>query len=111
MPEHTSHPGSYIATRDLAGANSTRGSFTIRVSIGQPYCIDTDEWACPVSLEGLYSSLRDQHGVDSFQALMLAQSLARTLLAGFVEDGGKLMDPESGASVSVEAMFAGGALT
>jgi hypothetical protein len=76
----------YIATRELAAFHPERGDFAVSVGIGQPYCISDDEWACAVDLSGLHSNLRGQHGVDSFQALMLAQNLAYTLLAYFVED-------------------------
>ena len=53
----------------------------------------------------------DQHGVDAFQSLMLAQRLARTLLLGFVEDGGTLRDGHGGSTVSVQDLFDGGTLS
>jgi hypothetical protein len=55
--------------------------------------------------------LSDQHGVDAFQSLMLAQRLARTLLLGFVEDGGTLRDGHGGSTVSVQDLFDGGTLS
>jgi hypothetical protein len=64
-----------------------------------------------VALEGLYSRLSDPHGVDAFQSLMLAQRLARTLLLGFVEDGGTLLDSHDGGAVSVQDLFGGGTLS
>jgi hypothetical protein len=51
----------------------------------------------------------DQHGIDAFQSLMLAQNLARTLLKGFVTDGGTLRDAECGGPVDVERLFESGA--
>jgi hypothetical protein len=95
----------------LFAEDASRGQFTIRVCIGRPYEISADEWACPVALEGLYSRLGDQHGVDAFQSLMLVQALARTLLLGFVEDGGTLRDSHGGSTVSVENLFTGGTLS
>jgi hypothetical protein len=42
---------------------------------------------------------------------MLAQKLARTLLAGFLEDGGVLLDGKDGSAVSVQALFDGGTVS
>lgn len=101
----------YIATRELAAFHPERGDFAVSVCIGQPYFISKDEWACAVALPGLHSTLRDQHGCDSFQALMLAQNLAYTLLASFVEDGGRLLDAPGGRPVDVVALFRKGILS
>jgi hypothetical protein len=101
----------YIAIRDLAASHPKRGDFTVTVCIGEPYRISEDEWACPVGLFGLHSRLLDQHGVDSFQALMLAQNLAYTLLAGFVEDGGRCLDVNGGSPVDVRTLFQNGILS
>jgi hypothetical protein len=100
-----------IATQELVAFHPERGEFAVSVRIGQPYCISEHEWACPVALSGLHSSLRDQHGVDSFQALMLAQNLARTLLTSFVEEGGRLLDAPGGRRVDVAAFFQKGILS
>jgi hypothetical protein len=74
----------YIAMRELAASHPERGDFTVSVCIGQPRCTGVDEWECAVGLPALHSSLRGQQGVNAFQALMLAQNLARTLLLDFV---------------------------
>ena len=100
MPGSVPSPPPYIASRELFAEDASRGQFSIRVCVGHPYQVSTDEWACPVALEGLYSRLSDQHGVDAFQSLMLAQRLARTLLLGFVEDGGTLRDNYVSGTVS-----------
>jgi len=42
---------------------------------------------------------------------MLAQRLGRTLLLGFVEDGGTLHDSYGGSAVSVQDLFDGGTLS
>jgi len=100
----------YIATREISAFQPDRGGFVVTVCIGQPYCISEDEWACPVALHGLHSTLRDQHGADSFQALMLAQKLAQVQLAYFVEDGGQLLDAPEGKPVDVATLFRKGIL-
>jgi len=104
----TEHRSAYIACRDLLAIHPARGSFTIGIHIGQPYRISLDEWACPVSLEGLHSKLHDQHGTDAFQALMLAQNLARYLLDAFIEEGGQLRESSEGPSVDVQRLFKAG---
>jgi hypothetical protein len=48
------------------------------------------------------------HGNDSFQALMLAQNLAKTLLNAFVEDGGRLVHAPGGAEIDVQRLFTSG---
>jgi hypothetical protein len=98
----------YIAQRDLVAVKSTREEHVIEVRVGKPYQCATGEWACPVALNGLYANLRDQHGDDSFQALMLAQRLARNLLNGFIEDGGELLDASGGSRIDVERLFGTG---
>ena len=92
--------------------DASRGPFTIRVCLGHPYEVGGDEWACPVALEGLYPRLMDQHGIDAFQSLMLAQKLARTLLLAFVEDGGILRDSHDSDyhGMSIDNLFGGGTL-
>jgi hypothetical protein len=44
-------------------------------------------------------------GIDAFQALMLAQQLARTLITAFVERGGVLLDGPGGHAVSIQGLF------
>jgi hypothetical protein len=82
----------YIASREFRACHPDRGEFTITLRIGVPFRSSDADWACPVQLEGLFETLRPQHGIDSWQALVLAQYLARTLLEGFVEDGGQIFD-------------------
>ena len=98
-----------IAIRHFRGTSAKRGDVEIVVRIGEPYRASEVDWACPVAVEGLHSRLADQNGVDSFQALMLAQKLARKLLQGFVEDGGILRDADEGYIVKVDSLFEGGA--
>jgi hypothetical protein len=111
MPEPTPRQSSFIATRDLIGVNDSRGSFQIRIRIGQPHQTEFGDWRCPLDLEGLHSSLKGPLGVDAFQALMLAQQLARTLLNAFVERSGVLLDSSGGHSVSIQGLFDSGRMS
>lgn len=100
----------FIATRRLRATKPGTDPFYIEVGIGRPVPCGDQEWKCAVSLNGLHDRLRDQHGIDSWQALMLAQRLARQLLEYFVEDGGQLLHPESeDTPVNLSGMFSGGA--
>lgn len=100
-----------VASRTLVGVHPDKGEMSIRIDIGMPYEFGPNEWACPVALHGLYDQLRDQHGADSFQSLMLAQNLAKMLLSDFIEKGGRLLDASGGASVSVERLFSSGTVS
>lgn len=97
-----------VASRRISAECPKRGAFEIEVRIGLPYQVTESEWACPVALSPLYDHLRDQHGVDSWQVLMLAQRLAKMLLSGFVEDGGQLRRSQDGADIDIEKLFESG---
>jgi|ERR1700733_6394133 hypothetical protein len=108
MTENSASAESFIATRELTGVDSTGREFQIKLAIGSPYQEGMD-WRCPVLLEGFLSIQPRLVGVDSFQALMLAQRLARQYLTAFVEErGGRLLDCPSGGDVSIDALFNGG---
>src|ERR1700756_2633514 len=76
----------------------------LRVEVGTPWQEEPHVWACPVSVTPLYKKLQEARGDSSLQALCLAVSLARSLLEGFVEDGGHLTYP-SGGAVDLKATF------
>jgi len=77
----------YIAERLLYLKNTDSAVKEVNLCIGQPYQKEDGSWACPIQLKGLFEDLSDVGGEDSFQALMLAQNLARTLLNAFAEKG------------------------
>ena len=101
---------SFIAARELFGVDSTGREFPIKLAIGHPYREGAD-WRCAVLLEGFLSIQPRLVGVDSFQALMLAERLARQYLTSFVEEqAGRLLDSPGGNDVSVDALFGAGSL-
>ena len=79
-----------VASTKLLAQRPGEAPFEVEVSIGTPYQVDEDEWACPVSVVPLFDKLHDAHGGCSFQALCLASALALDLLVGFKEQGGSL---------------------
>ena len=108
MTQDSASESSFIAIRELIGVDSTGREFPVKLAIGQPYQ-DGADWRCPVLLQGFLSIQPRPVGVDSFQALMLAQRLARQYLTAFVEErAGRLLDSPGGNSVSIEALFEAG---
>ena len=98
-----------IAQRALVCVKPSGERVTVTLRIGKPYRASDVDWACPVEAEGLHSNLSDMHGVDSFQALILAQRLLLQLAMGVVEDGGSFRSVEDGSAVDVTRLFASGA--
>ena len=94
-----------VATSTLDCVNSLGEHQQVIVEIGRPYRAPEGEWACPVAMRGFYNSLPDVHGEDSLQALCLAVSLVRMLLAGFVEGGGRIFFPNSDSEYDLDATF------
>ena len=94
-----------IASRVLLAIDSNGREFTLTLSIGHPYEVSPDEWVCPLTMDGLYERLRDQHGVDSWQSLQLAYQLIAQLVGGFIEDGGTLLWPESREAVALAELI------
>ena len=93
-----------IAERKLYAVAPDGRGFELMIGVGKPYQISDDEWACSVQLRGLHN-LRDQHGVDSWQALQLCHQLAAHLLTHFVQEGGQLFWEKDGEQVSVQDLF------
>jgi hypothetical protein len=83
-----------VAMRELVGERADDGRFNVTIRIGVPYQVNDVSWACPVAVDGVDTRLADMHGIDSWQALLLAISLVRSRLEHFLETGGKLYWPE-----------------
>ncbi len=98
-----------VATSTVDCVNSAGERNQVIVEIGLPYRAPDrapeGEWACPVAMHGLHNSLPDVRGEDSLQAICLAASLVRMLLASFVEDGGKIFFPNSDSEYDLNATF------
>ncbi len=95
----------FIAYRSIYAVSQDGGSRMVCLSIGAPYQISQDEWACAVGLSGLHESLHDIHGADSWQALQLAAQFIRKLLGYFVEEGGKLYWPSPDEEIALQELF------
>ena len=94
----------YIAERTLHLKNTDGEVKEVNLGIGQPYEEEEGSWACPIQLKGLFEHVSDARGEDSFQALMLAQNLAKTLLNALVEKGWSVYS-FSDKEVDVDTLF------
>ena len=101
-------PMATLASRTLVAIDSSRRQFNVQLEIGTPYRCAENDWACAVAIDGLFQYLWDQHGVDAFQALIVAQTYARTLLTDFVAQGGQLLNVVDGAPLDVDQLFTQG---
>ena len=98
-----------IAQRELMCVKPTGERTAVTLRIGVPYPASEVDWACPVELEGLHTRLSDIHGVDSFQALMLAQGLLRRLMLHVVAEGGSFRNVQDDSLVDIARLFDSGA--
>lgn len=97
-----------IAERELVWVKPDGERVPITLRIGKPYRTKGDDWVCPVAAEGFQTKLADMHGIDSFQALMLAQGLLAKLMIGAVEDGGHFLNVDDDTPVDVNRLFEAG---
>ena len=96
-----------IAERTIYAIDKDSRGFEIRIMIGKPYRTESENesWACPASVVGLPNPFPDVHGVDSWQALMLARSAIRIMLTIFLDDGGRLYWEKDGKEQTIEELF------
>ncbi len=78
----------------------------IQLRIGRPYPDPKGDWSCPVAVEGWHGELGPIHGIDSWQALLLALRLLEELLSAEVERGAVLhWPPEEGQAIGIAELF------
>jgi len=80
----------YVAEFSFWAVQGEDPPFEVHLGIGAPYRIGEGEWGCPASLEGLQERAFVLRGMDSWQALQLANQFMRNLVGHFVENGGQL---------------------
>lgn len=97
--------GEIVATRKVKAVDSKGRTIDLTIMIGLPFEVSHDEWACAVSMEGLYKQRGPIFGVDSLQALMLAVKFVKDLLEDFYEKGGKIYWSDEGKSVSLSDLL------
>jgi hypothetical protein len=97
----------WIAEEVLDAITPSGQRIRVRAALGQPYNIAEDEWACPVTVEGIHPDLGDIHAASSLQALCLAASVLRQLLTAFTDEGGQLKYQDAEDAFDVNACFSG----
>lgn len=75
-------------TLTAIASDGTHHALVIRLDAPRPH---EQDWACGVFITGFMDPMRDVYGVDSWQALQLAQNLTLSLLNAFVDRGGRLL--------------------
>lgn len=78
----------------------------IQLRIGRPYPDPKGDWSCPVAVDGWHGEFRPIHGIDSWQALLLALRFLEGLLAAEVERGLVLhWPPGEGQAIGIPELF------
>ena len=97
----------WLASRAIGAVSPDGRQIDVMLRLGMPYEVESEEWACPVAIEGLQEKLHDIHGVDAWQAIQLAQNLLVQLLGHYVEEGGRLVWPGSLEPLALGDVFPG----
>ena len=95
----------YVAERVVALVPAVGHRRLVSLKVGRPRPTTAGDWACPVIADGLFSNLSPIHGVDSWQALMLAQQFLLSLLKGEIDKGATLLWPDEPVPISLEQLF------
>lgn len=90
---NTSRPS--LASRSIDVIKPSGERAQVVLLIGQPYEVTPQEWAIPVSMNGLHERLWNLHGIDSWQVVQLGFEFIVQMLEYFVQDGGQLYWPET----------------
>lgn len=84
--------GDDVASEEFVFLSRDGASRRVKVRIGMPYEVSSDEWACPVEIVGFEPRHPDARGSTSLQALCLAVTLVRSRVEDFISKGGKVLD-------------------
>lgn len=98
-----------IAQREVEIVFADGRREVIRLRIGHPYQSHEIDWCCRVSAIGIYVPPGPIFGVDSWQALLLAQRYLESLVQREVDDGATLhWPPGDDRAMSVAELFSRG---
>ena len=95
----------YIAERVVALVPAVGNRKLISLKVGRPKLTTGGSWACPVVADGLRDNLGAIHGVDSWQAMQLAQQFLLSLLETELDKGGQLLWPDEPEPMSLDQLF------
>lgn len=96
-----------VAVTTLSCTHSDGTAHPVQIGVGQPSPHPDGGWTCPVSALGLklWEGSRDIAGVDSWQALILALTFLRRMLAEEVRLGAVLHWPDDVSEVGLDEVF------
>jgi hypothetical protein len=98
-----------LAERDVECVFPDGRRQVIYLRIGRPYPAPDIDWCCPVEAVGIYDRPGPIFGVDSWQALQLAQRYLESLVQREVDDGASLhWPPGDSRTISVAELFGRG---
>ena len=96
----------WIASRTIDVLHTDGRVIRITPKIGQPYKVLSDEWACPVAIDGFHERIPDIRGIDAWQALQLSQQLLAKLLQDLLQEGCRLYWPQTSDPMTKTDLFA-----
>ena len=82
-----------VATLELMEIRPDGERRPVQAQIGAPYYDSRGSWACPVLLTSIDGKVKEIHGEDSMQALLLAVRFIHSMLRSLLEKGSRLVDP------------------
>ncbi len=95
-----------IAERKLVSVDQNGQSQNVTIQIGRPYQVDEYEAACSLALYGWTGRLPEIRNTDSLGALCLAIRVAKIIMTGHLQSGGKVYWTEDRSEeLSVGAVF------
>ena len=97
-----------IAERVIHAVAADGHEFQLALRVGPAYRSSDVSWSCPVEAIGLHDRLADIVGIDSWQVVQLSFRFLASLVAGFVERGGKLFYSPGGEPVSPAELWPNG---
>jgi hypothetical protein len=84
-------PPKWIALERILWLREDGTEVEISANVGEPYQVDKELWACPVSLDGVFGRCGDIYGSSSLQSLCLAIGLLASQLRHLVETNSNLV--------------------
>ena len=96
----------WLAERRLRSVAADGSAATLWVRIGPPRA-RSEDWVCAVELDrgSGPASGHDIHGVDAWQAIVLAMGFVRAMLQAQVGQGHRLLWPEDDEPYDLDAIF------
>ena len=94
-----------IAERDLTCVKPGGERVPVKLRIGKPIPVAGGDWTCRIEAAGLLNGPKDIFGVDSFQALFLAQAVLKSIVRDEIQKGSGFLAFHPEEPVSFEDIF------